>query len=415
MVKQKLRDYPRSIETASYMVASEWWDSSGDSRQEKCGLLLDTVKSMGKKCTAQRLENVVQENMLSLTNTNRILGRTSNSSCAMRNPRNNTAYNEIQNGNAAVCGSASVIAQGNRGNLAICNGETVMEPDNNVGEMNIEEVVDVEASNQGPIDESGGYEINYSFPEETGNPSVENEAVDLFEGEVSPINSGQLEMTDSPTDTVRSEQSLNDESGKYCVACDQRKIGAYQDLAAGNAAGPNNPIASNKVQTIRIKSIGLDRPMKLNEKNDGNDFRNEEAFSTTVTDLANIQQQPRAHCDAWFDIFEYENTESEDEMFCSSEKKFEIESLDKKMYRPSHGELESDDDDNDMFSSQNPRFGKSCSGSDKSSEIKPYFADKLSSQVRIRNTLSHKTLSQKPFDESKASANYLGKDEKDGK
>ena len=126
--------------------------------------------------------------------------------------------------------------------------------------------MDVEESNQGPIDESGSYEINYSFPEETGNPSVENEAVDLFEGEVSPINSGQLEMTDSPTDTVRSEQSVNDESGKNCVACDQRKIGAYQDLAAGNAAGPNNPIASNKVQTIRIKSIGLDRPMKLNEK-----------------------------------------------------------------------------------------------------------------------------------------------------
>ena len=28
-VKQKLRDYPRDIETASYMVVSEWWESCG--------------------------------------------------------------------------------------------------------------------------------------------------------------------------------------------------------------------------------------------------------------------------------------------------------------------------------------------------------------------------------------------------
>ena len=318
MVKQKLRDYPRSIETASYMVVSEWWDSCSSSREEKYGLLLDTVRSMGKKCSAQRLENVVQEK-LSLTNTNRTLGRTSNPQCAMHNPLTNTAYNEIQNGNAAICGSASVIAQCNRGNLAFCNGETMMEPDNNAVEINIEEVVDVDESNQEHIDESDSYEINYSFPEENGNRSVENEAVDLFEGKVSPINSGELEMTGRLADTVQSEQIVNDESDKNCVACDQRKTGTYQDLAAGNAAGPNNPIASNKVQTIRIKSIGSDRPRKLSNSDDGNDFRNETS-STTVRGLANVQRQPPAHCDAWFDVCEYENTESEVEMFCSSEK-----------------------------------------------------------------------------------------------
>ena len=40
MVKQKLSDYPRSIETASYMVASEWWDTSGNSREENMGYYL---------------------------------------------------------------------------------------------------------------------------------------------------------------------------------------------------------------------------------------------------------------------------------------------------------------------------------------------------------------------------------------
>ena len=44
------------------MVASEWWDFSGNFREEKSELLIDAVRSMGKKCTAQRLENTVQEN-----------------------------------------------------------------------------------------------------------------------------------------------------------------------------------------------------------------------------------------------------------------------------------------------------------------------------------------------------------------
>ena len=68
MMKQKLHDYPRSIETASYMLAAEWWDSSGNSSQEKCRALFNAVHSMGKKCTAQRLQNVVQENQLQITN-----------------------------------------------------------------------------------------------------------------------------------------------------------------------------------------------------------------------------------------------------------------------------------------------------------------------------------------------------------
>ena len=64
MVKQKLCDYPRSIETASYMVASDWWDSSGNSREEKCSILFDVVRSMGKNNTADRLESMLKESKL---------------------------------------------------------------------------------------------------------------------------------------------------------------------------------------------------------------------------------------------------------------------------------------------------------------------------------------------------------------
>ena len=109
MVKQKLRDYPRSIEMTSYMVASEWWDSSSNSREEKYRLLLDTVRSMGKKCTAQRLENVVQENNMCLRNSNRILDRISSSQGGRLHPLTNSANNEIDNNNyAAVSGRAGV-------------------------------------------------------------------------------------------------------------------------------------------------------------------------------------------------------------------------------------------------------------------------------------------------------------------
>ena len=58
---QKLHDHPRSLEMASYMLAAEWWDSSGNSREEKYGVLLDTVRSMGKKFTAERLYKLVLE------------------------------------------------------------------------------------------------------------------------------------------------------------------------------------------------------------------------------------------------------------------------------------------------------------------------------------------------------------------
>ena len=64
MMQKKLHNHPRNIEMASFILATEWWDSCGKSREEKYEVVLDAVYSMGKKCTAKMLENMVQEQRL---------------------------------------------------------------------------------------------------------------------------------------------------------------------------------------------------------------------------------------------------------------------------------------------------------------------------------------------------------------
>ena len=211
VVKQKLRDYPRSIEMASYMVASEWWDSSSNSREEKCGLLLDAVRSMGKKCTAQRLENVVQENNMCLKNSNRILDRIPSSQEGRLHPLTNSVHNEIDsNNNAAVSGSAGIAGLDSyRSNLAIC--DAVTDPDGNsdslegeAGDMNIVEITDEEHGTQEQFSRRNKCAIQYSFP-----PSVEHEAVDIFEGSPASVNFHKSEMTGRPIDTTHLDSSAS--------------------------------------------------------------------------------------------------------------------------------------------------------------------------------------------------------------
>ena len=58
-INQKIRDYPRDIEMASYMVALDWWNSSGNSREDKFRSLIESVKSMGKHDVVARLSVAV--------------------------------------------------------------------------------------------------------------------------------------------------------------------------------------------------------------------------------------------------------------------------------------------------------------------------------------------------------------------
>ena len=63
-IEQKLHDHPRNIELASYMLVSDWWESSQDTREEKSSALLGGVRSIGKHTTAVRLEQMLGERML---------------------------------------------------------------------------------------------------------------------------------------------------------------------------------------------------------------------------------------------------------------------------------------------------------------------------------------------------------------
>ena len=63
-MKQKLHDHPRSIETASYMLAFEWWESLQIPRDQKYRVLLEAVRSTGNWTTAAVLEGLLEERTL---------------------------------------------------------------------------------------------------------------------------------------------------------------------------------------------------------------------------------------------------------------------------------------------------------------------------------------------------------------
>ena len=64
LIKQKLHDHPRSIETASCMLVLEWWESLQIPRDQKYSVLLDAVRSTGKLTTAVQLQRLLEERML---------------------------------------------------------------------------------------------------------------------------------------------------------------------------------------------------------------------------------------------------------------------------------------------------------------------------------------------------------------
>ena len=106
----------------------------------------------------------------------------------------------------SVVGQVSAGLDSNRSNLAIC--AAVTNPDGNSGslegDVNIVEITDEEHSTQGQFNGRNSCEIQYSFP-----PSVENEAVDIFEGSPVSVNFHGSEMTDRPTDTTHLDSSAN--------------------------------------------------------------------------------------------------------------------------------------------------------------------------------------------------------------
>ena len=68
LMKQKLHDHPRSIETAPYMLAFEWWESLQIPRDQKYRVLLEAVRSTGNLTTAAVLEGLLEERTLGREN-----------------------------------------------------------------------------------------------------------------------------------------------------------------------------------------------------------------------------------------------------------------------------------------------------------------------------------------------------------
>ena len=339
IVKHKLRDYPRDIETASYMVVSEWWDSCGNSREEECRLLLDTVRSMGKKCTAQRLENVVQENQLLITNC--IPGRISQSQGRDQNHLTNSASHgaigssaeasglERNRPNPAICHNAvdSTGTNVNRGNLAICDAADVAIQDSsnsngdagavgpdrnnsnegtvyNNGNINIVEITDEQEGNPEQTIERESYEIEYAPSEQ--NRSIQNGVADIFEGsgtatssnETRPIDISQLDQAGSIAPNIKN--NLGNEA-----SYDDSDIFSQKEIES----------------SVRLTEENLD------------DFG-----EGTGRGIKNSQQPP-VHKDVWVDVFENEDiADSKDTLLRRNSTRHERDSA----------SLESDNEEGDL-------------------------------------------------------------------
>ena len=422
LIEQKRSDYPRSIAMASFKLVVEWWDTWGNTRKEKYQKVVGALRSINKKCAAQRLENFL-ENNLGLRNSNPVLERTSTSERGRQHPLTNSANNEIDNNNAAVSGRAGVAGlDGNRSNLAIC--DAVTDTDGNsgnleggVGDVNIVEITDEEHSTQGQFNGRNSGEIQYSFP-----PSVENEAVDIFEGSPASMNFHKSEMTGRPIGTTHLDSSANGQppfasnshetemkvnisqlkgpvSSKWTstsVKFGEKKLNICErsdsyvpmsETISPSAASPEDLDVFGQVGT-ETENIESTRLSKLSREVDANDFG--EPFRSDM----NSEQLPDSN--VWFD-----GSQSEDRMLKNDEESSEKGNFKKKSFRTNHEGLESDDKDDDLGASvsvQSPLLGETRPPSHTIDIEDPEVVYHLLPEVHISNVQSQDAMFQKPSD-----------------
>ena len=398
-MKQKLQDYPRSIEMASYMVASEWWDSSDNSRGEKYELLLKTIHSMGKKCTAQRLENVIKENNSGLRNSTRCLDRISVTREGRQHPVTNSASNERDSCNAA--GSSGTDIAGldwNRGNLAIC--DVGADPSGNCGNLegnasdfNIISITEEEQGNQEEFRERNSCEIQYSFP-----PSVQNEAVDIFEGPHTSINCLELEMIGRPIDSSQLDSSFNDQppiatnlnetqmkvhTSQLNGSFSDKKTNAKSDVKELDRLAPlskdiSSDAAIPKDSEVKKRKIASVRSPKLSRENDV-EYCGEEA-------VGSLCEQLPVNNDFWLDVFEHQNTESEDLMLKNDTLSSKKEKFKKRRFKGTENE--------DAGMEASPQSSLLRSPSDAINTDDPEVVYHLLPEVHIINASSQDVMSQ---------------------
>ena len=296
------------------MVVSEWWDSPGNSREEKYGVLLETVRSMGKKCTAQRLENVIEENNLNLMG---------------RNLLTNSAFNEIENGNldisdTVICSVADVTGSdgqrgihngenGNRCNPAICSAADVVSHDSNNGESMIDtrrngNHFNLLVARNEPSIERDNDEVEYPVSEV--NRSVQNEVLDVFEGSGDATSSCE---TERPFDIPQLDSPFNSQP----------------------------TIATFLYETEMTVSNQLDTAENNAEKYGvcSKETKNCVPNSRSISGGAGLNVDRNVNGDVWVDVFEQDNTDNSGyRMLNDTENNFKKDTFKKRRFRVGHKE-----------------------------------------------------------------------------
>ena len=128
LIQQKLHNHPRSIEMASFMLTADSWDSSCNSREEKYSLLFHAVHTMGKKCTAVRLESIVLAKGLVQQ--------------PQSQPPSVSCHSQHLEGNSQLFIESNPLDQTRRAQLAICNEVGSVVHQANGDSFNIVEISD---------------------------------------------------------------------------------------------------------------------------------------------------------------------------------------------------------------------------------------------------------------------------------
>ena len=314
LIKQKRSDYPRNIAMASFEMVVEWWDCWGNTREENYRKVVDTLSSINKKCAAQSLQNVVQENQLLITNC--IQGRISQSQGRDQNYLTNSASHraigssaeasglERNRHNPAICQNVADCTgtNYNRGNLAICSAADVVSQDSsngngdagavgpdrnnsnegtedNNGNINIVEITDEQEGNREQTIERESYEIEYAPSEQ--NRSIQNGVADIFEGSGTATSSNETQKT-RPIDISQLDQAGS--------------IAPNIKNNLGNGASYDDSDVFDQKDT--------ESPVRLTAEN--LDDLGEETGSERGRGIKHSQQPP-VHRDVWVDIFENED------------------------------------------------------------------------------------------------------------
>ena len=280
--------------------------------------------------------------------------------------------------------------------------------------MNIVEIIDEEHSTQGQFNGRNSGEIQYSFP-----PSVEHEAVDIFEGSRASVNFHESEMTGRPIDTTHLDSSAsNSHETEMKVSTPQLKVSASAKWTSSSGKFLEKKLnicerSDSYVPMSETISPRAERPADLDVFSQaGTETGNIESarlsklsrevdvddFGEPVRSLKNSEQFT-VNSDVWFD-----RPQSEHRMLRNDEESSEKGNFRKRSFKARLGtfeRLESDDEDEGLdvnATSQSPLLGKTRPPSHAIDIEDPEVVYHLLPEVHISNVQRQDAMFQKPSD-----------------